>query len=120
MLNDRTILVVEAEFLIALDVQRMLEGLNARQMLFARTTEEAHELSPHWSCLGLAVVEIQQDRPLSIALVQGLRARGIPVVLSSADSTIQRGHPEFPGVPILIKPMSEEDLASAIAAASRR
>lgn len=114
MLSNCTILVVEAEFLIALDIQRMLEGLDAGQMLFARTAAEAKELEPHWDGLGLAIIEVPHGEPSSVALAHSLCARGIPVVLSSADGAIRRGHPEFPDVPLLVKPMSETDLAQAI------
>lgn len=117
MLHGQAILVVEAEFLIALDVQRMLEGLGAGQMLFARTADEAHELTPHWQSLGLAIVEIEPHAPRAAALVRGLLSEDISVILSSADGASRRGHPDFPGVPVVIKPMSEEDLAVAITAA---
>jgi CheY-like chemotaxis protein len=114
MLDGKTILVVEAEFLIALDIQRMLEGMSADQLLFARSADEAHELGPNWDALGLAIVELRQHQPVSMALVQSLRDRDIPVVISSADGAIRQGHPEFPGVPVLVKPMAEDDLANAI------
>ncbi|UJW87119.1 response regulator [Devosia sp. SL43] len=114
MLDGKTILVVEAEFLIALDIQRMLEGMSADQLLFARSADEAHELGQHWDALGLAIVELRQHQPVSMALVQSLRDRDIPVVISSADGAIRQGHPDFPGVPVLVKPMAEDDLANAI------
>jgi CheY-like chemotaxis protein len=114
MLDGKTILVVEAEFLIALDIQRMLEAMSADRLLFARSADEAHELGPHWNTLGLAIVELQQHQPLSLALVQSLRGLDVPVVIVTADSAIRHGHPEFPGVPVLVKPMAEDDLANAI------
>lgn len=114
MLNGQTILVVEAEFLIALDLQRMLEGLDAGQMLFARSSDEARELEPHWPSLALAIVEVRPDQPHATALLRGLQVASIPVVISTADNAIRHGHPEFPGVPVLLKPVAEEDLAPAL------
>jgi CheY-like chemotaxis protein len=114
MLSGQTILVVEAEFLIALDIQRMLEGLGAGQMLFARTAEEAHQLQSHWPTVGLAIVEVQPEQPQTIALLQSLRHHDVTIVLSSADSAMRRGHPEFPDIPMLVKPMADDDLANAI------
>ena len=116
MLNGQTILVVEAEFLIALDIQRMLEGLGAGQMLFARAAHEVQELAPRWPTIGLAIVEIGPNFS-ETTLVHGLLAENIPVICSAADSALRQGHPDFPGVPVVIKPMSDEDLAAAIAAA---
>lgn len=114
MLNGQTVLVVEEEFLIALDIQRMLEAYDTGQMLFARTAEEAHELEPHWPSIGLAIVETRRDWPHSLELIRRLRDAGIAVVLNTADSAIRRGHPDFPGVPVAVKPMAEEDLLAAI------
>ena len=114
MLNDQTVLVVEEEFLIALDIQRMLETHGTGQMLFARTAEEAHELETHWPSIGLAIVEVRHDGAHSLELVRRLRDAGVAVVLNTADSAVRRGHPEFPDVPVAIKPMAEEDLLAAI------
>ena len=114
MLNNQTILVVEEEFLIALDVQRMLEAHGVGQMLFARTAEEARELEAYWPSVGLAIVEVRRDGAHGLALVRRLRDAGIAVVLNTADSTIRRGHPDFPDVPVAVKPMAEDDLLAAI------
>lgn len=114
MLNGQTVLVVEEEFLIALDIQRMLEIHTTGQMLFARTAEEAEELEAHWPSIALAIVEIRNDRAQSLALVRRLREAGVAVVLNAPDSAMGHGHPDFPGVPVAIKPMSEDDLLAAI------
>lgn len=114
MLTGQTILVVENEFLIALDIQRILESHGTGQMLFARTAEEAHELETYWPSIGLAIVEARHDWPHSLALVRRLRDAGVAVVLNTADSALRRGHPDFPDVPVAVKPMAEEELLSAI------
>jgi two-component system, response regulator PdtaR len=117
MLNGQTILVVEAEFLIALDIQRMLEGLGAGQMLFARAADEVQELESRWQTIGLAIVEIGPNSSGETTLVRSLLADNIPVICSTADSALRQGHPDFPGVPVVIKPISDHDLAATIAAA---
>lgn len=117
MLSGQTILVVEAEFLIALDIQRMLEELSVGQMLFARTADEAHELVSHWPSLGLAIIEIRPDNHRSTTLVHGLQRAGIPLIISTADSLIRQGHPDFPDVPVVVKPVAESELSAAIRAA---
>lgn len=114
MLNGRTVLVVEDEFLIALDIQRMLEEHSAGQLLFARTPEEAYELEPHWSSLNLAIVEVRAVAPHSLALARRLLDAGIAVVLSTANGAMRQGHPDLPGIPVVTKPISERDLAEAI------
>lgn len=114
MLNGRTALIVEPEFLIALDVQRMLEALGVGQTLFARTVEEAGQLGAHWSDIALAVVEIRTHEPGATQLALALKAQGIPVVLTTAELGQAKGVPEFPGLQILLKPVPEEAMASAV------
>ena len=86
MLTDQTILIVEEEFLIALDIQGMLEALVAGQMLFARSTVEAHQSEPHWPSIDLAIVEIGADQTTVATLIEGLRAAGIAIILTTTDS----------------------------------
>ena len=117
MLSGQTILVVEAEFLIALDIQRILEGLGAGQMLFARAPHEVRELAPRWQSIELAIVEIGPNPTAGSTLVHELRDQSIPVILITADHALRQGHPDFPSIPVTIKPMSDEDLAAAIAQA---
>lgn len=117
MLNGRTILVVEEEFLIALDIQRMLEGHEAGQTLFARSPQEALEQQANWPTLGLAIVELHTDAGQSLALAERLNDAGIPLILHTADSSLRSGHPKFPGVPVVVKPTSEAFLHEAIHAA---
>ena len=114
MLKGQNVLVVEEEFLIALDIQRMLEDLGAGQMLFARSPQEAARLHERWPSLGLAIVEIRFDGQPSLELATRLRDAGVPIVLSSANSSRRHGMPELPGAPVFVKPMAEDDLVRAI------
>lgn len=114
MLNGTTVLVVEEEFLIALDIQRMLENLGASQVLLARNAEEAHAMEAYWPDVRLAIVEIalEQQRPLH--LIDSLTRSGIPVVICSADTGLRHGVVQFASLPVLTKPMAETDMVSAI------
>jgi CheY-like chemotaxis protein len=122
MLNGRTALVVEEEFLIALDIQRMLETLGVEQTLFARTAEEAEQLRATWPALGLAIVEVRSHGTAAHRLVDDLRRDGIPTVLTTADVALGKSAPAFPDLAVVPKPLPEEALASAIreALAARR
>ena len=120
MLNGQTVLIVETEFLIALDIQRVLELLGAGQTVFARNTIEALDAAPQWSGFGLALVELHHERDDDLALLQGLKQAGVPLVLLTADIAIRRGSPSLPGAPVVMKPFSEEDLVSAIRQALTR
>ena len=114
MLNGRTALVVEEEFLIALDIQRMLETLDVGQTLFARTASKAEQLRAHWPDLGLAVVEVRDHHTPAHDLVEQLRNTGVPLVLTTSDVTLGRTSRAFPDLPVILKPLPEDEMTSAI------
>jgi CheY-like chemotaxis protein len=114
MLTGQTVLIVETEFLIALDIQRVLEFMGAGQTVFARTTIEALDAAARWPGFGLALVEIHHERDDDLALLQGLKDAGVALVLLTADIALRRGCASFPGTPVVMKPFLEEELASAI------
>ena len=114
MLNGITVLVIEAEFLIALDIQRMLEGLGAGQVIFARSAQEAHAMQGYWTDVRLAIVEIALEQHSALRLIDQLLESRIPVVVCSADARLGRGLSEFPTIPVVTKPMAETDLVTAI------
>lgn len=115
MLKGRAALIVEEEFLIALDIQRMLEGLGVGQTLFARDAEEARQLRSHWPDLALAIVELRPDASRNERLPQDLAAAGIPFVVTTGDFSLSRQLGAT--APVVLKPIPEQALASAIAQA---
>lgn len=114
MLTGRTVLVVETEYIIALDIQSFMEELGAASVVTARSPEDAHGSSGSWSNAALAVIELEDSRPDLIELARQISQSGIPVIGISADARLARGVPELPGTPVVIKPVSDEDLAEVI------
>ncbi|GLQ08381.1 hypothetical protein GCM10007913_03130 [Devosia yakushimensis] len=114
MLSAQTILVVEEEFLIALDIQRVLEDHDVGQCVFARSIAEALALRERWSDYGLAIVELQANHADGLELLQGLKAAGLALVVTTADLSLRPGLSGLPDVGILIKPFPEAELVSAI------
>lgn len=117
MLEGRTILVVEREFLIAIDIQRVLEASGAATTVFARSFAEARSLGTGWSGFGLAVIDVAPSDPDAIALAQDLAALGIPLVLTSSQVHLSRGMTQVPDAPVLIKPFTDAELIAACRAA---
>lgn len=111
MLNGRPVLIVEEEFLIALDLQRMLEGLGCGQTLLARNAQEADLLRAQWPDLALAVIEQRLDDPQTQTLPQNLAAAGVALVLTTGDFSLRSA--AF-AAPLVVKPVPEEALASAV------
>lgn len=114
MLDGKTVLVVETEFLIALDIQRMLESVNARKSIIASRFLDADALAHEWPLINLAIVEMDYGNRDHHGLATRLREAGIALVFSTADTQLRQGHPDFPDTPVIVKPMAEEDLFSAI------
>jgi DNA-binding LytR/AlgR family response regulator len=117
MLNGRKALILEKEFLIALDLQRVLEGFQVGETLFAHNAAEAGHWHRRWPDIALGLIEIHQDDPPTEALVATLLDAGVPVVLITADTALLQGYSRFPRLPVLIKPVPEPELKAAITAA---
>lgn len=114
MLNGCTVLVVEEEFLIALDIQRVLESLHAKQTLFARHSAEAQAMPAGWPGVDLAVIELRADCPAGFDLVRQLASASIPLIITTSDPGL-RSDVFTPVQPqILLKPVPDIELASAI------
>lgn len=114
MLNGQTVLIVEAEFLIALDIQHMLEDLSAGDMLFARAVNEVLAMTPKWPEISLAIVELDADSARTSALVSGLCAAGVSVILTTTDSALAGRKLAIPDLPVVVKPMSQADFRMAV------
>lgn len=112
MLNGRSALIIEEEFLIALDIQRMLETMGVGQTLFARNAAEARHLAIHWKDLALAIVELRMDDRGNHDLPTELAAAGIPLVVTTGDVGLRRTMAVE--APLVMKPIPEESLASAV------
>lgn len=114
MSPGKTALVVEAEFLIALDLQRMLEAHGIAETLLARDAAEAEELSARWPEVALAVVEFRLDDQQAVDLLSALQRDQVPTVAITSDVELTHGIDGFATIPVLSKPLSEDQLASAI------
>jgi DNA-binding NarL/FixJ family response regulator len=114
MLNGRTVLVLETEFIIALGIQSALQAMGASHVVLARSPDEANQHMSDWTSAALAIVEIETDKPELIAFAQQLARSGVAVIGISADDLRAEGVPGLPGTPILLKPFPDADLAEAV------
>jgi len=117
MLQGKRILIIEEEFLIALDIQRILEGAGTSQTVFARSVEEAERLAGRWREFDLVLLEISYENPAAIALAASILEAGVAVAITSSDLAYRRGVPGLLGRPVVIKPFVEDDLIMACNAA---
>jgi two-component system, response regulator PdtaR len=117
ILNGKHILIVEADFLIALDIQRILEAAGVGQTVFARTSREADALRHRWPEFDLAIVEIAWGDVAAIALAEAVSRAGIGLVVTSSHANYRLGAPTLAAAPVVQKPFMESELVAACRAA---
>lgn len=112
MLFGRTVLIVEAQYLIALDLQHTLEDLVPGNVIIAQDAQHARQKA--LSMCEIAIVEIETNLADNIALVGELLRQGVPVVALTADSDLQQNLNWFADTPILLKPAPADRVLAAI------
>lgn len=114
MLENKTILIVEGEVLIALDIQRNLAGENAGNIIFARSAGEVTKIAGSLSVVDLAIIELVPGDSNGPDLVRRLIARGVPCVMTSTDLPASLVLMDLDHVPVLHKPFSQAQFLTTI------
>lgn len=112
--TDLTALIVESEYIIALDIMMVLENQGISGATIARSAQHVHSLPADIRRPSLAIVEIEVDKTAEQSLVIELAKSGSRLICVSADSRIGQLLPDFADVPILIKPVPEAQLVAAL------
>jgi len=117
MLASRTILIVEAQYIVALDVEATLGSLGAEHVVIAQDPAHAALVADQWADCTLAIVEIEREKPDQIALAGDLVRRGIAVIGLTTDTELPRTHAWISSTPIVLKPVQSNHLIAAVARA---
>ncbi len=112
MLSDERLLIVEEEFLIALDIQRVIEGANARKTVFARNFRELQALEDRFHEFDLAIVTPPRRGTADWRVADRLVEAGPALVVCSAARVITDGT-SFANAEIVYKPFSDDELLAA-------
>jgi DNA-binding NtrC family response regulator len=105
-----TILVIEDEPLIALDIAATCENAGAKA-LFSQTRNEAERLI-ETDGISAAVVDLWNDN--ANALCDRLQQRGIPFVMHSAYANFQDGSDAVKSAAVVPKPATSQALLDAL------
>ena len=116
MLSGKRLLVLEDEFIIALDIQRIVEEAGARQSVLARSYEEVAELSSRYSDFDLAIVSVPRPATADAEIASRLAAAGVALVVCTGNPAALAGTP-LAGAQIVDKPFSDDELVAACARA---
>lgn len=106
------VLIVEDEFMIALDIQAMITDLGCAAVALASTVEKALSLLEQ-DAFDIVLLDINLSGASSFPVAEMLAERKIPFAfLSGYDSQILPA--SFAERPILKKPFSERDLSALL------
>lgn len=120
MLEGARVLIVEAEYLIALDIQRVLESVMAGPVVFARSPRDAEGFAGDLEAYDLAIIDVPVEGAGAIAFIGRLFALGVPCVAMTASGAFARSGIPGAAVPVLGKPFAEAALIAACAKAVGR
>ncbi len=119
MLSGEKLLIVEEEFLIALDIQRAVEGANAEHAVFARNFKEAAALIDRFGEFDLAIVTPPRLGTNDFEVAGRLVAARVAVVVCSGARAHLDGTP-LEGIEVVYKPFSDAELLAACRRALER
>lgn len=118
-LRDVRILIVEDDFLIAMELEAVLEDAGAEIVGLCRTVEEALALAGQ-NQLTVAILDVRLGRE-EVTPVAGLLAeRGTPFVFYTGQVDVRSLHAKWPGRRIIQKPAHPNVIIQALADQLRR
>jgi DNA-binding response OmpR family regulator len=116
MLVGANALIVEDEYLIALEMQRVLEAAGAAAIIVARNVAEGTEHTVS-RAFDIALVAVGPGDSMAVSFMRALRQAGVAVVAVSSMGEHRNGIPGLDGIGAVIKPFADEDLLAAATAA---
>ena len=119
LLEGLRILVLEDEFLIAMDVEQLCRDHGAGDVVIARDLAEIDEQTVADRFDGV-IVDLMLGGTSTLDFAAQLRHAGMPFVFASGYSDADEIRASFPGVRLVTKPYSGDDLVEALAVACGR
>lgn len=110
-LAGMTVLLVEDEFLIAAEAQRIMEDAGAASVHIANSMARAREIAAGLPTIHLGVVDLRLDGETAMPLVEELNKRGVPLLIATGfDPGI-----DLPGAVLVHKPYRDAEMLAGIA-----
>lgn len=117
-LDGLKILVLEDEFLIAMDVEQLCRDNGADHVTIIRSIDEIDHQATHE--FDAAIVDVMLGGTSTLEFAALLRDAKRPFVFASGYTDNEELARSFPDVALVAKPYSESDLIDAIASARAR
>lgn len=115
-LTGKRLLVLEDEYLIGLELERIAEDCGIGSVQLVTTIEELTVWIQSDAECDIAIIEVEARGLSSLPAASLLRARGIPIVFTTAYEPERGGIPGFEGVPVVGKPYGRNQIVQAVAA----
>jgi hypothetical protein len=109
-LAGRTVLILEDEFLIAVDMEQTCLDAGAGKVIIAGDMTDLDEAAS----FDVAVLDLTLGEGSTAGFAARLGARGLPFVFTTGASDLEALAADFPGVPIVAKPVAGPDLVEAL------
>ena len=119
LLDGLFVLLLEDEFLIAMDVEEICRDHGARDVVVARTLEEADQALAG-ARFDAAIVDLMLAGISTLPFASVLQERAVPFIFASGYSDAQELTRAFPAVAVIAKPYAGNDLVEALAGACGR
>ncbi|HEX5005618.1 MAG TPA: response regulator [Hyphomonadaceae bacterium] len=112
-LDGLSVLLLEDEFLIALEAEDMLARMGAARIEIAQDLEEADRLLAENS-FDVAMLDVNVNGKSSLGLASELKRRGVPVLFATGYELKSKSIPADDSSPYITKPYSADRLESAL------
>ncbi|AZO21361.1 response regulator [Mesorhizobium sp. M1E.F.Ca.ET.045.02.1.1] len=119
LLDGLRILVLEDEFLIAMDVEQLCRDHGAADVVVVRDLAEIDQRDG-LSWFDAAIVDLMLGGVSTLGFAARLRGGGVPFVFASGHSDADEIESSFPEIRLVAKPYSGDDLIEAVALACGR
>ncbi len=110
-LSGLTVLIVEDEFLIAADVQRIVEDAGAAGVLLANSTATAREFLDSGRPIDIAILDLKLGSEDGLPLAHEFRDRRIPFVVATG---LDRSLDGVSNAVVIRKPYADEEVVEAL------
>jgi CheY-like chemotaxis protein len=111
-----SVLLVEDEYLIALDAEQILKGLGVNKVEIVASFNEAEKRAADGR-FDLAVLDVNINGQFSFPIATTIGRRGIPFVFASGYELRGRLEPGFDNTVCVTKPYTSDRLKEALSAA---
>lgn len=117
-LNGLTVLVLEDEYLIAMEIEDVCRESGATDVRLAGSLEDATVLSES-SAVDVAVIDLNLRGQSTLGFARSLQQQGVPFLFATGMVDLADIGPEFATVTVIGKPYDSETLVAAISATAR-